>query len=59
MLYFDKRIRYLHYYESGVKLQSAGYVNFQVRDQRCLMNERHKINGKWDGKDLAGVRMCL
>ena len=38
MLYFDKRIRYLHYYESGVKLQSAGYVNFQVRDQRCLMN---------------------
>ncbi|MGN0413655.1 MAG: DUF6128 domain-containing protein [Lachnospiraceae bacterium] len=38
MLYFDKRIRYLHYYENGVKLQSAGYVNFQVRDQRCLMN---------------------
>ena len=38
MLYSDKRIRYLHYYESGVKLQSAGYVNFQVRDQRCLMN---------------------
>lgn len=38
MLYFDKRIRYLHFYENGVKLQSAGYVNFQVRDSRCQMN---------------------
>ena len=36
-LYYDKRIRYLSYYESGIKLQNAGYVKFQVRDSLCQM----------------------
>lgn len=36
-MYYDKRIRYLSYYESGIKLQNAGYVKFQVRDSLCQM----------------------
>lgn len=36
-MYYDKRIRYLNYYESGIKLQNAGYVKFQVRDHICQM----------------------
>lgn len=36
-LYYDKRIRYLSYYESDIKLQNAGYVKFQVRDSLCQM----------------------
>ncbi len=36
-MYYDKRIRYLNYYESGIKLQNAGYVKFQVRDSVCQM----------------------
>lgn len=36
-MYYDKRIRYLSYYESDIKLQNAGYVKFQVRDSLCQM----------------------
>lgn len=36
-MYYDKRIRYLSYYESDIKLQNAGYVRFQVRDSLCQM----------------------
>lgn len=36
-MYYDKRIRYLNYYESGIKLQNAGYVKFQVREYQCQM----------------------
>lgn len=36
-MYYDKRIRYLNYFESGIKLQNAGYVKFQVRDHACQM----------------------
>lgn len=36
-MYYDKRIRYLSYYESDIKLQNAGYVKFQVRDCLCQM----------------------
>ncbi len=36
-MYYDKRIRYISYYESGIKLQNAGYVKFQVRDSLCQM----------------------
>lgn len=36
-MYYDKRIRYLSYYESDIKLQNAGYAKFQVRDSLCQM----------------------
>lgn len=36
-MYYDKRVRYLSYYESDIKLQNAGYVKFQVRDSLCQM----------------------
>lgn len=36
-MYYDKKIRYLSYYESDIKLQNAGYVKFQVRDSLCQM----------------------
>ena len=36
-MYYDKRIRYLSYYESDIRLQNAGYVKFQVRDSLCQM----------------------
>ncbi len=36
-MYYDKKIRYLSYYESGIKLQNAGYVKFQVREHICQM----------------------
>lgn len=36
-MHYDKRIRYLSYYESGIRIQNAGYVKFQVREGLCQM----------------------
>lgn len=37
MFFYDKKIRYLNYYENGIRLQNAGYVKFEVRDYVCQM----------------------
>ena len=37
MFFYDKKVRYLNYYENGVRMQNAGYVKFEVRDYVCQM----------------------
>ncbi|MBE5852694.1 MAG: hypothetical protein E7299_07075 [Lachnospiraceae bacterium] len=37
LFFYDKKIRYLNYYENDIRMQNAGYVKFEVRDYECHM----------------------
>jgi len=37
LFFYDKKVRYLQYYENEIRLQNAGYVRFDVRDTVCQM----------------------
>ena len=37
LFFYDKKVRYLNYYENGIRMQNAGYVKFEVRDYECQM----------------------
>ena len=36
-MFYEKKIKYLNYYENGIRIRGAGYVRLEARDRSLRM----------------------